>query len=93
MNTNLFNLVFANFILIKGKVVSPATVTVATVTWDVAALEEQEYEHSNIKVKTRTPYSASVLERTISYKALLNVVTSFKEIVINFYQAQDFIRD
>lgn len=39
MEVNFFNLVFANFILIKGKVVSSATVT-----WDVAVLEEQEYE-------------------------------------------------
>lgn len=36
MKANLFNRVFANLILIKGKVVSSATVT-----WDVAVLEEQ----------------------------------------------------
>lgn len=39
MKANLFNLVFANFILNKRKVVSSASVT-----WNVAVLEEQVYE-------------------------------------------------
>lgn len=45
MKANPFNLVFANFILIKRKVVSSATVT-----WDVAVLEEQEYELTYILI-------------------------------------------
>lgn len=47
MKANIFNLVFANFILIKGKVVSTAPVT-----WDVAVLEEQEYELMYILILT-----------------------------------------